>query len=61
MIIAYNEEGYMTLQNEHRRLNLVKCNRCGEFHATDTIWIDDNPMCSETAVDRINDLLGIDE
>ena len=28
---------------------------------TDTIWIDDNPMCSETAVDRINDLLGIDE
>ena len=35
MIIAYNEEGYMTLQNEHRRLNLVKCNRCGEFHATD--------------------------
>jgi Lar family restriction alleviation protein len=25
----------MTLQNEHRRLNLVKCNRCGEFHATD--------------------------
>lgn len=25
----------MTLQNEHRRLNLVKCNRCGEFHSTD--------------------------
>ena len=25
------------------------------------IAADDNPMCSETAVDRINDLLGIDE
>lgn len=28
---------------------------------TDTIWIDDNPKCLETAVDRINDLLRIDE
>ena len=28
---------------------------------TDTIWIDDNPKCSETAVDRINYLLGIKE
>jgi hypothetical protein len=25
----------MTLQNENRKLNLVKCNRCGGFHATD--------------------------
>jgi len=25
----------MTLQNENRKLNLVRCNRCGEFHATD--------------------------
>ena len=28
---------------------------------TDTIWIDDTPKCSETAVDRINYLLGIKE
>ena len=25
----------MTLQNENRKLNLVRCSRCGEFHATD--------------------------
>lgn len=25
----------MTLQSEHRRLNLARCIRCGEFHATD--------------------------
>ena len=35
MPMSYNEEGYMTLQNENRKLNLVRCSRCGEFHATD--------------------------
>ena len=25
----------MTLQNENRKLNLARCSKCGEFHATD--------------------------
>ena len=25
----------MTLQNENRKLNLIRCSRGGEFHATD--------------------------
>ncbi len=42
-------------------LRLIKHKLETDPAITDTIWIDDNPMCSETAVDRINDLLGIDE
>ena len=42
-------------------LRLIKHKLETDPAITDTIWIDDNPMCSETAVDRINDLLDIDE
>lgn len=42
-------------------LKLIKHKLENDPAITDTIWIDDNPMCAETAVDRINRLLDIKE
>ena len=50
-------------QNEQmiEALKLIKHKLENDPAITDTIWIDDNPRCTETAVDRINRLLGIKE
>lgn len=42
-------------------LKLIKHKLENDPAITDTIWIDDNPRCTETAVDRINRLLDIKE
>lgn len=42
-------------------LKLIKHKLENDPAITDTIWIDDNPMCAETAVDRMNRLLDIKE
>ena len=50
-------------QNEQmiEALRMIKHKLETDSAITDTIWIDDNPKCSETAVDRINYLLDIKE
>jgi hypothetical protein len=50
-------------QNEQmiEALRMIKHKLETDPAITDTIWIDDTPKCSETAVDRINYLLGIKE